>query len=224
MADKLRILTLNSISHAGSEAASAGSLRGQQSCRAPGCHPGALAGYARHGHPGTRCGPMGRAGAGTNNIPVDAHEPARRAGVQCARRERQRGQRARAGRPADRRAQPGSGCALRGRTARQRRRARAAWWRTTRSTMPVSSCRDRTLGILGLGRIGSLVADAAIKLGMNVMGYDPEITVDAAWSLPSQVQKSAQHRGGAQSLRVRYAARSVAAGDPASDQSLSASL
>ena len=48
----------------------------------------------------------------------------------------------------------------------------------------------RTLGILGLGRIGSLVADAAIRLGMNVLGYDPEITVDAAWSLPSQVRKA----------------------------------
>jgi len=36
------------------------------------------------------------------------------------------------------------------------------------------------LGIVGLGRIGSLVADVAIKLGMNVQGYDPEITVDAA--------------------------------------------
>ena len=47
-----------------------------------------------------------------------------------------------------------------------------------------------TLGVIGLGRIGSLVADAAIKLGMNVHGYDPEITVDAAWSLPSQVRKA----------------------------------
>jgi D-3-phosphoglycerate dehydrogenase len=47
-----------------------------------------------------------------------------------------------------------------------------------------------TLGIIGLGKIGSLVADAAIKLGMNVLGYDPEITVDAAWSLPSQVRKA----------------------------------
>ncbi|MFN7085817.1 MAG: phosphoglycerate dehydrogenase [Burkholderiales bacterium] len=48
----------------------------------------------------------------------------------------------------------------------------------------------RTLGILGLGKIGSLVADAAIKLGMNVLGYDPEITVEAAWSLPSTVRKA----------------------------------
>ena len=47
-----------------------------------------------------------------------------------------------------------------------------------------------TLGIIGLGKIGSLLADAAIKLGMNVLGYDPEITVDAAWGLPSQVRRA----------------------------------
>jgi len=49
---------------------------------------------------------------------------------------------------------------------------------------------NRTLGVIGLGKIGSLVADAAIKLGMNVWGYDPNITVDAAWSLPAQVHKA----------------------------------
>ena len=49
----------------------------------------------------------------------------------------------------------------------------------------------QTLGIVGLGRVGCLVADAAIKLGMNVLGYDPDITVDAAWSLPAQVKKAA---------------------------------
>lgn len=48
----------------------------------------------------------------------------------------------------------------------------------------------RTLGIIGLGKIGSLVADAAIKLGMSVIGYDPHITVDAAWGLPSMVRKA----------------------------------
>ena len=47
-----------------------------------------------------------------------------------------------------------------------------------------------TLGIIGLGKIGCLVADAAIKLGMNVLGFDPEITVDAAWSLPAQVKRA----------------------------------
>jgi D-3-phosphoglycerate dehydrogenase / 2-oxoglutarate reductase len=49
----------------------------------------------------------------------------------------------------------------------------------------------KTLGIVGLGKIGCGVADAAIKLGMGVLGYDPEITVDAAWSLPSQVRRAA---------------------------------
>jgi D-3-phosphoglycerate dehydrogenase / 2-oxoglutarate reductase len=48
----------------------------------------------------------------------------------------------------------------------------------------------QTLGIVGLGKIGCLVADAAIKLGMHVIGYDPEITVDSAWSLPSTVKKA----------------------------------
>jgi D-3-phosphoglycerate dehydrogenase len=49
----------------------------------------------------------------------------------------------------------------------------------------------RTLGVIGLGAIGSLVADAAIKLGMNVVGFDPGITVEAAWRLPAQVKKAA---------------------------------
>ena len=48
----------------------------------------------------------------------------------------------------------------------------------------------RTLGIVGLGAIGSLVADTAIKLGMKVVGFDPEITVEAAWRLPSSVKKA----------------------------------
>jgi D-3-phosphoglycerate dehydrogenase / 2-oxoglutarate reductase len=47
-----------------------------------------------------------------------------------------------------------------------------------------------TLGLIGLGKIGSLVADAAIRLGMNVMGFDPHITVESAWSLPSQVRRA----------------------------------
>jgi D-3-phosphoglycerate dehydrogenase len=47
----------------------------------------------------------------------------------------------------------------------------------------------RTLGIIGLGAVGSLVADTAIKLGMKVIGFDPDITVDAAWRLPASVRK-----------------------------------
>ena len=48
----------------------------------------------------------------------------------------------------------------------------------------------RTLGVIGLGAIGGLMADTAIKLGMHVLGYDPEITVEAAWRLPSTVRKA----------------------------------
>ena len=48
----------------------------------------------------------------------------------------------------------------------------------------------RTLGIIGLGAVGRLVADAAIRLGMKVMGYDPEITVEAAWNLSAEVKKA----------------------------------
>ena len=50
--------------------------------------------------------------------------------------------------------------------------------------------RGRTLGIIGLGAIGRLVADTALNLGMHVYGFDPELTVDAAWSLSSQVKKA----------------------------------
>ena len=53
-----------------------------------------------------------------------------------------------------------------------------------------SELQGRMLGIVGLGAIGRLVANAAIGLGMKVIGYDPEITVDAAWSLSSQVKKA----------------------------------
>lgn len=47
----------------------------------------------------------------------------------------------------------------------------------------------RTLGIIGLGAVGGIVADTALKLGMKVLGYDPEITVDAAWRLSSEVKR-----------------------------------
>ena len=49
----------------------------------------------------------------------------------------------------------------------------------------------RTLGVVGLGAVGGLVADSAIKLGMHVVGFDPKITVDAAWRLPASVRKAA---------------------------------
>jgi D-3-phosphoglycerate dehydrogenase len=48
---------------------------------------------------------------------------------------------------------------------------------------------NRTLGVIGLGAIGVKVANAAIALGMRVIGYDPHITVTNAWQLASQVEK-----------------------------------
>jgi len=48
----------------------------------------------------------------------------------------------------------------------------------------------RTLGVIGLGAIGVKVANAARALGMNVIGYDPTITVKAAWQLESDVEQA----------------------------------
>lgn len=48
----------------------------------------------------------------------------------------------------------------------------------------------KTLGVIGLGAIGGMVANTAIHLGMNVIGYDPYITVEAAWMLSRSVVKA----------------------------------
>jgi D-3-phosphoglycerate dehydrogenase len=47
----------------------------------------------------------------------------------------------------------------------------------------------RTLGVIGLGAIGVEVANAALGLGMKVLGYDPAITVEHAWNLSSKVER-----------------------------------
>jgi len=47
----------------------------------------------------------------------------------------------------------------------------------------------KTLGVVGLGAIGSIIANLALDLGMNVIGYDPAISVEAAWQLSSQVER-----------------------------------
>jgi D-3-phosphoglycerate dehydrogenase len=52
-----------------------------------------------------------------------------------------------------------------------------------------SELAGKTLGVVGLGAIGSLVADMALSLGMKVLGYDPAISIEAAWRLSSQVSK-----------------------------------
>ena len=46
----------------------------------------------------------------------------------------------------------------------------------------------KTLGVIGLGAIGALVANAAIDLGMNVLGYDPYVSAEAAWRLSPSVE------------------------------------
>lgn len=52
-----------------------------------------------------------------------------------------------------------------------------------------SEVQNKTLGIVGLGAIGSLVADAALALGMKVVGYDPALSVESAWRLSARVQR-----------------------------------
>jgi len=49
--------------------------------------------------------------------------------------------------------------------------------------------RGKTLGVVGLGAIGSMVANSALDLGMKVAGFDPALSVEAAWRLSSRVQK-----------------------------------
>ena len=48
----------------------------------------------------------------------------------------------------------------------------------------------KTLGVIGLGAIGVMVANAAVALGMDVIGYDPYISIDAAWGLSRAVKKA----------------------------------
>lgn len=51
-----------------------------------------------------------------------------------------------------------------------------------------SEVKGKTLGVIGLGAIGAMVANTAIQLGMNVIGYDPFISVDAAWKIDHTVK------------------------------------
>ena len=51
----------------------------------------------------------------------------------------------------------------------------------------------KTLGVIGLGAIGGMVANAAVSLGMSVMGYDPYITAKAAWSLAPSVRQASDY-------------------------------
>lgn len=53
--------------------------------------------------------------------------------------------------------------------------------------------KGKTLGVIGLGAIGGLVANVAHSLGMEVVGYDPYITVEAAWSLSRAIRKASSY-------------------------------
>lgn len=48
--------------------------------------------------------------------------------------------------------------------------------------------KGKTLGVIGLGAIGAMVANTAVELGMKVIGYDPFISIDAAWSLKADIK------------------------------------
>jgi len=52
-----------------------------------------------------------------------------------------------------------------------------------------SEITGMTLGVVGLGAIGAMVANMALELGMKVAGYDPAISIESAWRLSSRVQK-----------------------------------
>ena len=56
-----------------------------------------------------------------------------------------------------------------------------------------SELRGKTLGVIGLGAIGGMVANAAATLGMNVIGFDPYITIEAAWRLSHTITKASSY-------------------------------
>lgn len=79
--------------------------------------------------------------------------------------------------------------------------ARAAWCREHADSPTIGKDAEKakkafagqeifgkTLGVIGLGAIGALVANAAINLGMNVLGYDPYVSAEAAWRLSPSVE------------------------------------
>ena len=59
-----------------------------------------------------------------------------------------------------------------------------------KKTFKGSELHGKTLGVIGLGAIGSMVAQSADALGMKLIGYDPYISIDSAWRLPKEVQKA----------------------------------
>ncbi|MGD8678725.1 MAG: 3-phosphoglycerate dehydrogenase family protein [Lysobacterales bacterium] len=60
---------------------------------------------------------------------------------------------------------------------------------TEKKTFGGNELAGKTLGVVGLGAIGSMVANVGLELGMRVAGYDPALSVEAAWRLSSRVEK-----------------------------------
>ena len=73
----------------------------------------------------------------------------------------------------------------------------------------------RTLGVVGLGAIGVEVANAALGLGMKVLGYDPQITVQRAWQLSSGVEQALSLDDLFARSRLRHRARAAQRRTPA---------
>ena len=61
---------------------------------------------------------------------------------------------------------------------------------TNKKNFKGSELKGKTIGIIGLGAIGSLLAQTVSSMGMNIIGYDPNISIDSAWQLPKEVKKA----------------------------------
>ena len=59
-----------------------------------------------------------------------------------------------------------------------------------KSNFAGNELKGKTLGVIGLGAIGAMVANSAIELGMDVVGYDPYLSVEGAWELSNEIQKA----------------------------------
>jgi len=59
-----------------------------------------------------------------------------------------------------------------------------------KSNFAGNELKGKTLGVIGLGAIGAMVANSALELGMKVIGYDPYLSVEGAWELSNEIQKA----------------------------------